>query len=841
MPAVPSHRAAVPTHLAAAPSLPAHVIERPTLTAHIEELVAANRVALMVAPTGFGKTAALTAWAAHTRFRVGWLSLSPLDRHSAHLRRGLSAALRELELLPDADRADWPVLVIDDAHLMDPTSAKEVLHLEHDPFPVRFLLAGRHEPHVGLTRLQAHGELGRVGSQDLAFSEAEVGRAAAALGRQLDTAQVARLHRQTQGWPVAVRLALMAGEGTASRRADEDFPQMVDYLLESMLAELPTTLARFVETASICDWLTGALAADLTGRPDSAALLEQAVELGLPLQRHEIAGRVPVYSWHPVMAQAGRALLLRRDPAAARELHLRAARLLAAADPHAAAVHALHGGDPALAAELIGQQWLAVVLRGDCDSLSELCLRLPAPFSADPVILLVRALCARNAGDEAASARLQARAMVARLGVADEKRVSFEVTWLLARLFLADTEEALAAACQEVQDLLEGGHRLEAAVRAAAAFLLGWSLLRLRRDPAAVEFLVQAASLCRAEGLDDLAERAEANHVFALAFGGDFVAARAALQASRPGGGRGTWQRSDGAVETFALGWMAFYQGDVEEAGEMLRQVAEYGGAITSYAHIARVWLVHLALDCGDRRQAAAAERNLESLPDRTLQGLPWRPYKAVAQAGVRLVEGDREGAAVLLRTALESGAFMPVTRALAAELLWDCGLVDEARQTAAALLDSDQSYVRVGALLVTALCARAAGQDPDDLVEQALSIAAAQGLARSFQRRDAALAELLAERAERGSAEEQFLAAMLATHLTRGQEAAAPAPLSSREREVLGHLATTMPAAEICRALFISANTLKTHLRSIYRKLGVDNRRDAVRVFREGRSALTG
>jgi len=52
---------------------------------------------------------------------------------------------------------------------------------------------------------------------------------------------------------------------------------------------------------------------------------------------------------------------------------------------------------------------------------------------------------------------------------------------------------------------------------------------------------------------------------------------------------------------------------------------------------------------------------------------------------------------------------------------------------------------------------------------------------------------------------------------------------LSARERQVLGYAPSMLSAAEIGSELFVSVNTVKAHLRSIYRKLGVNRRRDAV------------
>jgi LuxR family maltose regulon positive regulatory protein len=58
-------------------------------------------------------------------------------------------------------------------------------------------------------------------------------------------------------------------------------------------------------------------------------------------------------------------------------------------------------------------------------------------------------------------------------------------------------------------------------------------------------------------------------------------------------------------------------------------------------------------------------------------------------------------------------------------------------------------------------------------------------------------------------------------------------APLTARELEVLEQLSLGGGNADLARALFVSENTVKTHLASIYRKLEVDRRVDALRVAR--------
>ena len=58
--------------------------------------------------------------------------------------------------------------------------------------------------------------------------------------------------------------------------------------------------------------------------------------------------------------------------------------------------------------------------------------------------------------------------------------------------------------------------------------------------------------------------------------------------------------------------------------------------------------------------------------------------------------------------------------------------------------------------------------------------------------------------------------------------------PLSERELDVLRLLATDLDGPDIARQLFVSVNTMRTHTKSIYAKLGVNSRRAAVRRAEE-------
>ena len=140
-------------------------------------------------------------------------------------------------------------------------------------------------------------------------------------------------------------------------------------------------------------------------------------------------------------------------------------------------------------------------------------------------------------------------------------------------------------------------------------------------------------------------------------------------------------------------------------------------------------------------------------------------------------------------------------------------------------------SYVRCATLLTAALvhAERGAHRLAHEYGEQALEIGTREGLARLFVGAEPAMRDLLRAHLARGTDYED-----LAARGARDVSASGPvATLSPRERAVLDLLGTSRSASEIADALQLSVNTLKTHTRSIYRKLGVNSRREAVRAAR--------
>jgi LuxR family maltose regulon positive regulatory protein len=149
---------------------------------------------------------------------------------------------------------------------------------------------------------------------------------------------------------------------------------------------------------------------------------------------------------------------------------------------------------------------------------------------------------------------------------------------------------------------------------------------------------------------------------------------------------------------------------------------------------------------------------------------------------------------------------------------------------------------VAVGALAVTAAACDAEGDRgrAARMAEQALDLAEPEGIRLAIADAAPAIEPVLAHLLRYGTTHRSLIGEVLelARTGTTGAGSAAVAPLreelSVRELAVLRYLPTMLTSQEIAGELFVTLNTVKSHLKSIYRKLDAEGRRDAVRRARE-------
>jgi LuxR family transcriptional regulator, maltose regulon positive regulatory protein len=284
------------------------IVSRPRLSAR---LGAAQRVTVVSAPPGSGKTILLRSWITEAGLAksVAWVSAGGEERDPQRfwlsvlgaLRQTTagSALVRELTAAPDLD--GWAIaerllkdlvpledriwLVIDDLHELGSGEARRQLELlvMRAPEQLRFVLATRHDLRLGLHRLRLEGRLTEIREPDLRFTVAEAQKLVSAAGVELTEPTLALLHERTEGWAAGLRLAALslAGHPDPGRFAEEfsgSERTVAEYLLAEVLERQSHKVRRLLLRTSILDRVSGELADLLTEGSGGERILQDLEE-----------------------------------------------------------------------------------------------------------------------------------------------------------------------------------------------------------------------------------------------------------------------------------------------------------------------------------------------------------------------------------------------------------------------------------------------------------------------------------------------------------------------------------------------------------------------------------
>lgn len=832
------------------PRIRPDLVERPRLNERLLRK-AGTGLTLVSAPAGFGKTTLVSARASQS---AAWVSLeesdqdpvtfwtyvlTALDRAApgiaedalALLRSGptpietvLAGVLNELSVLPgEID------LVLDDYHLADGLEISRGMTylLDHLPPQLHLLISTRADPALPLARLRARGELVEVRAADLRFTLDEV--SSYFTGTGLDADALATLEERTEGWIAALGLAALS----LRDRSDvtgfiEDFAgddrYVVDYLVDEVLDRQPEQVRRFLLETSVVDRLTGPLCDAVTGQPGGRAMLESLERQNLfvvPLD-----DRRQWYRYHHLFADVLRARLLaeRGDIA---ELHRRAAQWYDdAGDTVAAVHHAVAAGDVDHAADLVE---LAVpALRRDRQ---EATIRrwlddIPDDVVRRRPVLAIGFVGALMAGNEFQGVEQRLQDVERQLaGPADA-------------LVVVDREEL---------------HRLPSAIetyRAALDLVAGDLSGTIDHAAVAIQLAVRGDDLTMsaASALSGLASWA----------GGDLEAAHRGYAAAAAGLER-AGHIADVLGCSVTLADLEITLGHLRQAQATLERALELGHGVRGTSDM-YVGLSRIAWERNELDAATDYLRRAEELG--AASDLPQNPYRwRLAMARIREAEGDLDSALELLDAAIKVyvGDFSPNVRPLtavrarlliargdlAAAQKWAAGLPDELsylheyehvtlarlmmarHEDAGPLLERlrEAAESRTGSLIEILVLQALAGRDPAPL-ERALTLAEPEGYVRVF----VADAGPMLQRLRPAS---PYVRTLLETPRRQAPVATPQTlldPLSDRELDVLRLLTSELDGPSIARELVVSLNTVRTHTKHIYTKLGVNNRRAAIR-----------
>jgi LuxR family transcriptional regulator, maltose regulon positive regulatory protein len=846
---------------------------------------------LVAAPAGAGKSALVSSWIAEDRppGPVAWLSLDADDADRRRFWRAVLATLaratgdeavaalavspREpmniemvLPALVDAlaGREQPIVLVLDDFHEVVDAVHEDLERLARFPPPaLRLVILTRADPPIGLGRLRLDGSLSEIRAADLNFSLEEAGALFDALGIALAPEDLSRLWRRTEGWAAALRLAAVSLQhhpdpsGFIEYFAGSD-ATMSDYLVSEVLARQPPELRDFLLRTSVVDTLSADLADALTGTTDGHAMLtrlEHGGVLTTPLDE-----RGTWHRYHPLFAELLRAELRAQLPQEAPQLHRRAATWLAEHGDDAAALrHAAAGSAWDLAADLTTTRWFHMMINGEMGTLRRILETMPREcVEASPELGLAFCGVLLARGDHAGAQPYLRRAEEDVALVPPDRRAQFAASRAAMGLYEGRLRGDPKAALQAARELLERDVVLENAdlssgVRSFVLGQLGIVELWTGDLDSATGHLERAHASAMEAGNDWTALAAVAHLAVARAFRGDIV--RALRDADHAVGlaERRGWGRSEPAGAAYCVqAAVAIQRGRREEAAILVARASEALHE-TRDRPLRAVLALNRVLLLSDGGEPEAALSVLQVARDEVGDWpvlAPLDDQLLAHEALLRAAVGEREvGRALLERAERETATSVPVANALARLRLLE-GDPDAARDVLAPHLgvgdDSSANgmpvSVRAEAWLLDALALDALAEHDDaaSSLERSLDLAEPAGLSRLIVEHGNLVRPLLHRHVRHGTAHAAIVGEALETIEHRGSERSRAVavllsePLSEREQAILRYLPTMMSNQEIAGELFVSVNTVKTHLKAIYRKLDVSGRREAVQRGRE-------
>ena len=795
---------------------------------------------LITAPPGSGKTVLAAEWATRQRATgpLAWLTVDEADDRPelfwTHLQRSVRTALGgPLTVLPPSSIQRGPdpvdsvaelldgdrpiVLVIDEAQRLTSLRTWRDLNLliRAAGHSLHVVMTTRRQPPLPLYRYRLEGTIAEVRAEQLAFTANEVRSLLEASGVETSASTVATVMRHTEGWAAGVRFGAMALQNLPTAVSPEECLRtmlgpgntlVAEYLEAEVLAELPHADQEFLTRVSLLDRVDPDLAREITGRTDAGVVLDAlARRTGFVLRRQWPRTH---YELHPLLREVLARRLAARPPDRIRRLQRRTAAWLATEGrvPEAIA-QAFAADDEELAAQIVvDSAWVGNLL---------------LPTSDGRVAAARFAACQ----DEIGSSRVKAVRAATSLGRGDLARAREEVaiaeshadegdaalTLVLAvlgtRLALAAGDPgATLAAANRAREALQAVTMREEADRGLLASLVGLAegtaFLLAGDRPRACTMLADA--LAGSATADLVAPRLDCLSMMALAETslGRLRRARALIQTlDRLVIDNDIPQAERPVAAQLARVWAALERQDLPTAEDCLTPTTAVAG-VHDDALLGPVWTLLRARLLRDRGDAGAARRLLAGRS----AGPTW------------LLElGDAEARALGMLTA-------------------QGGDPNEQRVPPSVPPSISQQVER---LLGQAERRSARGDYRAGRahVLRAITLARSEDIRRPFrhiQPRVMAMVEVepsLAGQARwlrqgRGDSTGQLASEVSSPAIT--------AELTKRELEVLRHLAELLTTDEIAATMFVSNNTVRTHVRNILAKLSVSRRNDAVRRARE-------
>ncbi|HLM63557.1 MAG TPA: LuxR C-terminal-related transcriptional regulator [Acidimicrobiales bacterium] len=844
------------------PRVPNATVRREALVGRLG--AAADRpLSLVVGAPGSGKTALLAQWVDQLDGPVGWMSCDLTDADgncfwnnlattvgmawpdvgttAAELADGNRSAELAIGLANELGAVTQPgVIVIDDFHLARPDPGVMRAFIGALPPHVRVVLGSRSDPPFPVGKLRLQGRMLELRQAELRFTSAEARELLAALGVEVSDRELEQIIAITEGWTAAVHLAglWLRGHGDPAgllRGLAETDRSLVDFLMNEVIALQPPEMVEFLTVTAELEMFDAGLCDAVCAGHDSNDMLRRADAASLFLV--ELDRAAGWYRYHHLFAQFLRGRLRAVAPERAPSIHLAAADAYAKrGDLMSAVHHSMKAGDTdgsltQLRNYATGTWSLEDQMTGGATARAWLQEHGASQLERSPQSILACTIVLNAIGHGDAAEPWLQQVEARERDLDRESHLLLHAAWSFDCLQRGDPAAALDRArraeallqdgpvdsewVEALPNLVVQGHLWLDDLDAAEA-----ALDAVRADP------VRPPVLCRVRvpgfGSHIQARRGELTEAERLAAAALTAADELELH-------HGNFGRAEPHL---SLAIVAIERNELDLAETHLEDVMRIveGGRRPSVEVLAHLQLAVVAGARGDQRAAAdaidqaravfphaasaviaqidqvdlrlAVDRGDHATAETLRAHVPPSPGADLLAARARLAADDRRAALDILEsTAAPSG-----TRRLQVEH----GLL-----SALALTDTDVRRAR-------------------EALHGAVTLAQPVGFHRTFIAEGPTLWKLLESLPAHGRIAEYIADLLDASN--RVVPSPAPAnqdglvdPLSDREVTVLRYLASRLTCTEISQELYLSVNTVRSHVKAVYRKLGVNSRRDAV------------
>jgi len=874
------------------PARPLGLIARPRLLAFLSELPA-KRLGVIKAPAGFGKTSLAAAWAeqlGQNGHSVAWLTVDSDDDEATRFLFYVSQALdhaclgagaRAIELILENNLIDPPTILstlindlaevddevylfLEDYHwLGDNRIHQSVAYfLKHAPSHCHVVMTTRTEPPLPLATLRAQNKLLEIDAAGLRFDPEET---EAFLGRTkpgvLGSTDVQLLRRKTEGWPAALRIIASMPSQSGSELKEyvhnlSGSQRPIAAYLSELLDGLPTAVVDFMLRTAILDRLSGPLCEAVTGASWDRTILASLAQRQMLLTPLDHGG--VWYRYHTLLAEYLSQRLAVERGNEIPELHRRAAFWYASQELWTEAVqHAIAAGDSNRAIGWIKNCAMALIKKGDLFTLLEWKRLFPGEL------------------------------------MRGQSEVRTAIAWGLALALRSDEALHLAAEIQHdiatnqspENDLLhecQAIHAVATAIRddSERALPLAQECVNQSRDlwTANVASNVLRFSHMKAGDLKQFyatpwipfSQEEDRRNVFASVYrrclqglAEERQLRLAAAQGYYREGLRISEQHVGpnsvaAALPASLMARILYEQGNLDEAEALIIDRVQL---ISAGTMLDCVWSAYFVM-----ARVAAARINYERAhtvlerAENQGEARGWGRLTAAAtaeQARLYLHDGRANEAAACVDRLERLARQHPAPRPCAwSEIHWyhrlACAhlLKEQARLDQAALIlqevqleaDAlqDRPFVIRSAIALSAIqLSLGKAAEAANRFRRIIAACAAAGLHQTLLDEAPVIAELLEMLHERADLDQGLLSFLdriqaasrqaRQNHLGPDSKAQALRTLSARETDILKLIAQGMSNKEIARNLDIGPETVKTHLKSVFTKLGVERRAQAV------------